>query len=32
MTYALGRKASLPAVRGNETFFQLVESIVTNAD
>jgi uncharacterized protein DUF1592/uncharacterized protein DUF1588/uncharacterized protein DUF1587/uncharacterized protein DUF1595/uncharacterized protein DUF1585 len=32
MTYALGRKASLPAVRGNETFSQLVESIVTNAD
>ena len=32
MTYALGRKASLPSVRGNETFSQLVESIVTNAD
>jgi hypothetical protein len=32
MTYALGRKASLPAVRGNETFSRLVESIVTNAD
>jgi hypothetical protein len=32
MTYALGRKASLPTVRGNKTFSQLVESIVTNAD
>jgi len=30
MTYALGRKASLPSASGNETFSQLIESIVTN--
>ena len=27
-TYALGRKASLPSVRGNETLSQLVEQII----
>ena len=27
-TYALGRKASLPSVTGNETFSQLVEAII----
>jgi hypothetical protein len=32
MTYALGRKATLPSVRGNETFSQLVEEIITNGD
>ena len=31
MTYALGRKASLPSATGNETFSQLVEEIITNA-
>jgi hypothetical protein len=31
MTYALGRKASLPSVSGNETFSQLVEEIIANA-
>jgi hypothetical protein len=30
MTYALGRKASWPSARGNESFSQLVEEIVTN--
>jgi len=30
MTYALGRKASLPSVSGNETFSQLVEAIMTD--
>jgi hypothetical protein len=29
MTYALGRKASLPAATGNETFSRLVEEIMT---
>ena len=28
MTYAFGRKASLPSVKGNETFSQLVEQVV----
>jgi hypothetical protein len=28
-TYALGRKVSLPLSTGNETFFQLVEEIMT---
>jgi hypothetical protein len=28
-TYALGRKASTPSARGNETFSQLVEAIMT---
>jgi hypothetical protein len=32
MTYALGRKASLPAVTGNETFSQVVEEVITNAE
>jgi len=31
MTYALGRKATLPSVRGNETFSQLVEQVITDA-
>jgi hypothetical protein len=31
MTYALGRKASFPSATGNETFSQLVEEIITNA-
>jgi Protein of unknown function (DUF1592)/Protein of unknown function (DUF1588)/Protein of unknown function (DUF1587)/Protein of unknown function (DUF1595)/Protein of unknown function (DUF1585) len=30
MTYSLGRKASFPSARGNESFSQLVEEIVTN--
>ena len=30
MTYALGRKAVLPSVNGNETFAQLVETIMTS--
>jgi len=30
-TYALGRKASLPAASGNETFERLVEQVVTDA-
>jgi hypothetical protein len=29
-TYALGRKGSLPAAKGNETFSQLVEEIIWN--
>ena len=29
MTYALGRKSGLPSVRGNETFSQLVEQVIT---
>jgi hypothetical protein len=29
LTYALGRKLPMPAVSGNETFEQLVETIVT---
>jgi hypothetical protein len=32
MTYALGRKAFLQSVSGNETFFQLVEAIVTSKE
>jgi hypothetical protein len=31
-TYALGRRASLPSVRGNETFSQLVEEIMVGND
>jgi hypothetical protein len=31
MTYALGRKCSFPSAKGNETFSQLVEEIITNA-
>jgi len=30
-TYALGRKASLPTATGNETFSQLVQEVITNA-
>jgi hypothetical protein len=30
-TYALGRKASLASVSGNETFSQLVEQVITDA-
>jgi hypothetical protein len=30
-TYALGRKCSFPSAKGNETFSQLVEEIITNA-
>jgi hypothetical protein len=30
-TYALGRKASLSSVTGNETFSQLVEKVITDA-
>jgi len=30
-TYALGRKASLSSVSGNETFAQLVEQVITDA-
>jgi hypothetical protein len=30
-TYALGRKATIPTVTGNETFAQLVEEVITNA-
>jgi hypothetical protein len=31
ITYALGRKASLPSVTGNETFSELVEQVMTDA-
>jgi hypothetical protein len=32
LTYALGRKASLPAAGGNQKFSQLVEDIVTSSE
>lgn len=30
-TYALGRKAALPSARGDETFAQLIEEVITRA-
>lgn len=32
MTYALGRKASMPSATGNQTFSQLVQAIVTSPE
>jgi hypothetical protein len=31
-TYALGRKAFVPSVSGNETFSEIVEEVISNAD
>ncbi len=32
MTYALGRKASFPSAKGNETFSQLIGEVIMNAE